>query len=204
MIYEQNSQRGPSETASYVKQHLHDVRNCLAAMDLQTVLMRRTVDAGSEGMIAKVRKLIGCVEELQLRLGLRFHVPGTAAVSLRAIFENCRERPRVNSDDREIVWAFAGEDCVFLADQQAVCVIILELADHWFARRDGGISAFVRGKDACFQMQRASADEHSVDAEVPAELVDLISRHGGAVEILGHSITIIFSSSSTGCIAGTE
>ena len=184
----QNYSNTPSARyEGYIRRHSHDVRNCLAAMDLQTILLQNTSSGlGENKHLSSLRRLIVCLEELQLRLGLRFRVPTTAAVALSSLFEQCQSRQRVSSADKEVVWAFDGDDCCSLADGQAVCVIIIELADHFFSLGGGTIKAFARGGDACFQMQRSCDNESAqrtpaIDTEVNGELISVVAHLGGAL-----------------------
>ena len=185
-----HSNTQPVRHEGYIRRHSHDVRNCLAAMDLQAILLQRAgAGAVESSPIAKVRALIVCLEELQLRLGVRFRNPAPARVFLSSLFEQCRARQRVNSADKDVGWAFDGEDCSSLADAQAVSIIIVEVADRFFSLGGGTVKAFAGGGNACFQMQRSCDTETAhrppaLDAEVNDELAAIVARYGGTL-VLG-------------------
>ena len=91
--------------------------------------------AGSPGEnrpVAIVRKVIVCIEELQLRLGVRFRDPVPSEVSLSAVFEQCQPDVRIPLAESKLEWCFDGPDCQIHADAESVSIIIAELADHFF------------------------------------------------------------------------
>ena len=175
-------------------------------MDLQTILLQRTAsNPGENSNLSKVRTLIVCLEELQLRLGLRFGIQSPAAVSLSSIFEQCQSRHRVTSSDNDVVWTLDGDDCCFQADAGAVSIIIVEIADHFFSLWGGTIKAFAHGGNACFQMQRscdtdAATRQAGMDAEMNEELAAIVARFGGALNYGpdGRNLDVTFPQASIG------
>lgn len=201
-----HSETQPTRHDAYIRRHSHDVRNCLAAMDLQIILLERTASKpGENSHLVKVRSLIVCLEELQLRLGLRFRIPTPASIFLSSLFEQCQAHQRVRSSAKDVGWTLDGDDCCFQADAKAVSIIIVEIADHFFSLAGGTITAFAGEGNACFKMQRSadneSADRPSgMDAEVNDELTAIVARFGGALNCGpdGRCLAVTFPQSSIG------
>ena len=180
----------------YIRRHSHDIRNCLAAIDLQAMLMERAASSPGENLpVAIVRKMILCIEELQLRLGVRFRDPVPSEVSLSAVFERCQPDVRIPLAESELEWCFDGPDCRIHADAESVSIIIAELADHFFSHGQGVVKAFTSEGNACFQMRRTAATEsRELDAAVTDELSALVARYGGTLTCGGdgQELTVAF------------
>ncbi len=181
-------------------------------MDLQTILAQHTAGKpGENTQLTKVRSLIGCLEELQLRLGLRFRIQTSGTISLSSLFEQCQARQRVMSVDKDVAWEFDGDDCSFRADEQAVSVLVVEIADHFFSVGGGTIRAFAGGGNACFQMVRSCDNESAnrqagMDAEVNDELVAIVALFGGALTYGpdGRDLLVTFPKAPVGGTGTTE
>lgn len=184
--------RLPAEAESlahtrYIRRYSHDVGNCLTAIDLQTMVLQRSLNTpGESNDLAIIRRQIGCIAEMQLRLELRFRAPIFTEIPLSSAVKQCRSRQRIGSAHRAIDWSFDGAECYFHADTQAASVIIVEIADHWFANAGGAIKAYACGGKVCFQMRRADAEDPEdsqpgLPAEVGDELSSLVSRFGGTL-----------------------
>jgi hypothetical protein len=184
----------------YIRHHSHAVGNCLSAMELQVVLVQRTSKSLEDSNhLAAVRNQIGCVVEMQQRLGLRFRAPVPAAVCLASVIEQCQSRQRVDSAERALVWSMDGGDCRFYADAQAVSVLVVEIADHFFRRGGGTIHGFARDGSVCFQMRHPadSTSERypsSLATEIKSELSSIVVRYGGFLvgEVDGNSVEVAF------------
>lgn len=182
----------------YIRRHSHDLGNCLSALDLQLMVLERSAStAGELDRLAAARKQIGCIAELQLRLGLRFRTPPATAVSLSACVEQCRSRQRIASEGMEIDWSFDGADCWFSRDSQAISVLVVEIADHWFARSGGTVAAYACDNCACFEMRHASESKQNppkMEIDVRDELASVVERFGGVLvgEVGGAKLTVTF------------
>ena len=188
----------PPQLQSYILRHSHDVRNCLMAMDLQTMLLQCSLHI-PEDRLTTLRRLIASVEETQLRLGIRFRQPCPTAISLRSLFSECQSRQRMGSVDREIDWLVEGEDCLIRMDAVAVSVMVAEIADHFFSLGGGTITATADETGACIRMHRVGDDALSeplaaVDEEAWAELMATAARQGGGLEFAaaGRELTLTF------------
>ncbi len=168
---------------SYMRRYSHDLGNCLSAIDLQTMVLQRSAGMAEEGpRLAIVRKQVACIVEMQLRLGLRFRTPPATAVTLSACVEQCRSRPRIASAEIEIVWSFDGTEAWLHAAPEAISVLVVEIADHWFAHGGGTIKVSASDGCACFQMQHtddAERDQPLMEVGVQEELAALLARLGG-------------------------
>lgn len=197
----QNHPNTPSlQHEGYIRRHSHDVRNYLAAMDLQTVLLQSTTtDLGKTKHLGQIRSLLSCLEEMQLRLGLRFKTPTSATTPLDLLFEECKARKRVSSADKDVEWTHDGDLSEAHADCKSVSVMIVEIVDHFFSYRGGTISVFAKGQNAHFQM-RLSGDHKAedfisgLDADVTDELASLVAQHGGTLvcESDAHELLVTF------------
>jgi hypothetical protein len=179
----------------YIRKYLHDQRNCLAALDLQFLLLQQAVTNPSDTTeLQTCRKLIACLEELQHRLGLRFRTPNVVPVSLSWVFEECKTRQSLHTADREITWTQDGADCLFLADEQVVSIMIVELVDHCFGSGCGRVCGLSRNGTVSFQMRRAELEEQCMDSESSDELSALVSRYGGLLKLeeSGHGLELSF------------
>ena len=167
----------------YVHRHSHDIRNYLGALDIQAMLLQGAASGpGEDRSVAIIRKVILCVEELQLRLCVRFRDPVPSEVSLSAVFEQCQPDVRIPLAESELEWCFDGPDCRIDADAESVSIIIAELADHFFSQGQGVVKAFTSEGNACFQMRRTAATEsRELDADVTDELSALVARYGGTL-----------------------
>lgn len=179
----------------YIRRYLHDQRNCLAALDLQFLLLQQAVTNPSDTTeLQTCRKLIACLEELQHRLGLRFRTPSVVPVSLSWVFEECKTRQSLHTADREITWTQDGADCLFLADEQVVSIMIVELVDHCFGSGGGSVCGLSCNGTVCFQMRREELAEQCMDSESSDELSALVSRYGGLLKLeeSGHGLELSF------------
>jgi hypothetical protein len=179
----------------YIRRYLHDQRNCLAALDLQFLLLQQAVADPSETTeLQTCRKLIACLEELQHRLGVRLRTPRVAPVSLSWVFEECKTRQSLHTAEREITWTQDGADCLFLADEQVVSIVIVELVDHCFGSGGGSVCGLARNGMVCFQMRRAELAEQCMDSESSDELSALVSRYGGVLKLeeFGRGLELCF------------
>ena len=180
----------------YVRRHSHDIRNYLAALDLQAMVLQSAAGSPGENRpVAIVRKVIVCIEELQLRLGVRFRDPVPSEVSLSEVFEGCQPDVRIPLAESKLEWRFDGPDCRIHADAESVSIIIAELADHFFSQGQGVVKAFTSEGNACFQMRRTAATEsREVDAAVTEELSALVARYGGTLTCGGdgQELTVAF------------
>lgn len=179
----------------YIRRYLHDQRNCLAALDLQFLLLQQAVaDPSDTTELQTCRKLIACLEELQNRLGVRLRTPGVAPVSLSWVFEECKTRQSLHTAKREITWTQDGADCLFLADEQAVSIMIIELVDHCFGSGGGSVCGLARNGRVCFQIRRTELAAHRMDSESSDELSTLVSCYGGLLkfEESGHGLELSF------------
>ncbi len=180
----------------YIRRHSHDLRNYLAAIDLQAILLQGAASIQGENRpVSIIRKGILCIEELQLRLGVRFRDPVPSEVSLSAVFERCQPDVRIPLAESELEWCFDGPDCRIHADAESVSIIIAELADRFFPHGQGVVKAFTSEGNACFQMRRTAATEsREVDAAVTDELSALVARYGGTLTCGGdgQEITVAF------------
>ncbi len=175
-------------------------------MDLQTVLLEQKANKpGDDSHLVNVRTLIVCLEELQLRLGLRFRIGTPAVVSLGDLFQRSQSRQRVNSPDKEVAWTLRDGDCYLEGDAEAVSILIVETADHFFSLAGGTITAFASEGNACLQMQRSSVHEFvmsapAMDAEVSQELTAMVARFGGALNCGpdGRCLVVTFPQASIG------
>jgi hypothetical protein len=171
----------------YIRRHSHDLGNCLSAMDLQAILLQRGgVTAEADATLTVIRKQIGCISEMQLRLGLRFRTPAFSVISLNCCLDECRSRSRIVSAENPLVWISADRDCWFRGDPQAVSVMMVEIADHWFAHCDGTINGYAREGNICLQMQRNVTARPAqtvppMDPEVHDELAWLVTYYGGTL-----------------------
>jgi hypothetical protein len=182
----------------YLRRHSHDVRNCLAAMDLQTMLLQHSYHV-PEGRLTTLRRLIGHVEETQLRLGIRFQKPTPADVALGFLLEQCQSRQRLGSAERQIAWSVEGGGFRISVDAMAVSVIVAEIADHFFAMGGGSIIAKADGVQACLSMERTVDDDQmmrltAADAEAREELISIVARHAGELKFdaAGRKLTLSF------------
>ena len=149
------------------------------------MVLQRSVNTGAERhYLAIVGRQIGCIVEMQLRLALRFRPPLSTAISLNSFVAVCQSRQRIGSAERAIDWTLEGADCWFDADAQAVSVMLVEIADHWFALVGGSIKASACGGNVCFKMQRtmnANPEEGlpGLAAGITDELNAVVTRYGG-------------------------
>jgi len=166
----------------YIRRHFHDMGNCLSAMDLQLVMLQRSLNAPME-CLGIVRRQIGCMAEMQVRLGLRFRAASCISVSLSSIIELCRSRQRTSPTQNTIEWTLNGDEAWLQVDPQAVSVLILEIADHWFMSGCGTVHSSTSAGKISFQMRRMLDDPlaDGLAADVSAELNATVTRYGGTL-----------------------
>ncbi len=166
----------------YIRRHSHDVGNCLSAMDLQLMVIQRSLNSPSE-CLAIVRRQIGCVAEMQLRLGLRFRAASCSSVSVSSVIELCRSRQRAGPTQSIIEWTQNGDEACFQVDVQAVSILLVEIADHWFVSGCGTVESFAGAGKINFQMRRRQDDPSGdgLPVDVRAELHATVKRYGGSL-----------------------
>ena len=188
----------------YILRYSHDLGNCLSVINLLTIVLEGGVNTAEEtGYLATARKQIGCIAIMQLRLVLRLRTPASTVLSLSSSLEECRSLQRVDSAEHEIDWTVDGPDERFLGDAHAVSIILVEIADRWFAHGGGIVRACAREGNVHFRMQRAG-DSHSaqfrpgMDHEVQAELALLVARFGGTLvgDLDGGHLTVMYPQAS--------
>ena len=179
----------------YLRRHFHDMGNCLAAMDLQLMMLQRSLNAPME-CLGILRSQMGCMADMQLRLGLRFRAVSSISVSLSSVVELCRSRQRTGPTQDTIEWTLNGDEAWLQVDPQAVSVLILEIADYWFVSGCGTVDSSSSEGKISFRMRRTlddpSADGLAVD--VSAELNATVTRYGGTLigGLLRSELTVTF------------
>jgi len=179
----------------YIRRHSHDMGNCLSAMDLQLMMLQRSLNAPME-CLGIVRRQIGCMAEMQLRLGLRFRPASCISVSLSSVIEQCRSRQRTAPTQNTIEWTVNGDEAWLQVDPQAVSVLILEIADHWFLSGPGTVDSSASAGKISFQMRRMldGSSPDGLAADVSAELNATVTRYGGTLicGLLRSELTVTF------------
>jgi hypothetical protein len=89
-----------------------------------------------------------------------------------------------------------GDEAWLQVDPQAVSVLILEIADHWFLSGPGTVDSSASAGKISFQMRRMldGSSPDGLAADVSAELNATVTRYGGTLicGLLRSELTVTF------------